>query len=604
MRSVLRHTHRQSAACRPRRGVVLAVLLTVAATVLGGCSGVGASRGAEPGLEVRGGEVEPVHAFFPGPPAKATQQQIVSGFVRAGASNDTNFETARSYLTPETAKAWAPEAGDVVLFSTSTPLTVTPQAPNTAVMSGGVEATISPDGRYVQAATGAARGVVFEFARINGEWRISNLPKDFGRWITTSDLGNLLKPYTLHYIASDRRALVPDRRWFPRDHLATRLARAQLADPPAYLGGSVRNDIPRGARLTAESVTVRNGVAQVEITGQIPTDQVRRENVWAQFVSTLLQDPSVQGVTVRVQDVTLELPNVDLPVRTIDQVGFPALTDPRQGQPVVRRGNTLYVLPSTSVLDKDPRKSGLPDVPASFHGLAMSADATDLAAVDPDGQGLSRFHAVTRYDMPFFGTKVGHPTYDSRGFLWAGGIGLDKESNRRLWTFNTAGDPAKQQQPPAAPVQAKWLEGRQVVEAKPSPDGDRVAVLHTTENGSDPRLDLAGVIRGDGGQPRELAAPMRLGSPLIELGGLVWLSDLSLATLGRRAGATEKRRPYVIGVDGSEQALAETPKAVEITSVGGERDILLTTSDGKVLSRAGQQWLSLGTGTDVAVPAR
>ena len=32
----------------------------------------------------------------------------------------------------------------------------------------------------------------------------------------------------------------------------------------------------------------------------------------------------MQGVTVRVGDVTLELPDVDLPVRTVEQVGFPA----------------------------------------------------------------------------------------------------------------------------------------------------------------------------------------------------------------------------------------------------------------------------------------
>ena len=583
----------------------LAVVLTVMATLLAGCSGgVGASRSAEPGLEVRGGEVEPVRAFYPGPPENATQQQIVSGFVRAGASSDTNFETARSYLTPEAAKGWTPDTGEVVLYSTSTPLKVTLQAPNAAVLSGSVEATISPDGRYVSAAAGAARKVGFEFARIDGEWRISNLPKDFGRWITTSDLGNLFKPYTLHYIAADRRALVPDRRWFPRDHLATRLARAQLADPPAYLAGAVRNDIPRGARLTAESVTVRDGIAQVEITGQIPTNQVRRENIWAQLVATLLQDPSVQAVNLRVQDVTLELPNVDLPVRTTEQVGFPALTDPRQGRPVVRRGNTLYVLPSTSVVDKDPAKSGHPDVPSTFHALAMSADGTDLAAVDPDGQGLSRFHKVTRYDLPFFGTDVGHPAYDTRGFLWVGGKGIDEETNLRLWTFNTAGDPAKQQQPPAKPVVAKWLEGRTVIEAKPSPTGDRVAILHSAEDGSDLRLDLTGVIRAEGGEPRQLAAPMRLGTTLVGLKGLVWLSDLSLATLARRAGATEKLRPYVISVDGDEQALAETPTAVAVTSVGGERDILVTTSDNKVLSRAGQQWLSLGTGSDVAVPAR
>lgn len=600
MRSAARQAY---SARRPRTRVALAILLTVLSTVLVGCSSVGRARDAEPGLEVRGGDPEPVRAIYPPPVAGATQQQIVAGFVRAGAASDGNFETARSFLTPEAAKSWVAE-GEIVLYSTSTPLTVTPQAPNAAVLQGGVEGTIGTDGRYINATPTASRRVTFEFARINGEWRISNLPKEFGRWITTSDLGRLLKPYTLHYLAADRRTLVPDRRWFPRDHLATRLARAQLADPPAYLGTAVRNDIPQGSRLTADSVSVIDGIARVEITGRVPTARVQRENVWAQLVSTLLQDPTVQGVTVRVQDVTLELPDVDLPVRTIEQVGFPTTPTQVPGRPVVRRGASLYFLPNSSGVDRDPTRSGHPDIQSTFHSLALSADGSELTAVDPDGQGISRFHDKTQYEMPFFGTAVGHPTYDTRGYIWVGGLGIDDESDVRLWTFTTAGDPTKQRQPAAKPVRADWLAKRRVVDAKPSPQGDRVVVLHTAENGTDARIDVAGVLRTPAGEPQALAAPLRLGANLVEPVGVVWLSDLTVATLARRGGAREQRRPYLISIDGEEQSLPEVPKGAAITSVGGERDILVTTTDGTVLSRAGQQWLPLGRGTDVAIAAR
>ncbi|MFC7486713.1 GerMN domain-containing protein [Knoellia pratensis] len=572
-------------------------------TVLAGCSSLGRAREAEPGLEVRGGDSEPVRAIYPPPVDGATQQQIVAGFVRAGAASDGNYETARSFLTPEAAKSWVAE-GEIVLYSTTTPLVVTPQAPNAAVLVGAVEGTIGTDGRYINAAPTARRRVIFEFARIKGEWRISNLPKEFGRWITTSDLGRLLKPYTLHYLATDRRTLVPDRRWFPRDHLATRLARAQLADPPAYLGNAVRNDIPRGSRLTADSVSVNDGIARVEIIGRVPTARVQRENVWAQLVSTLLQDPSIQGVTIRVQDVTLELPDVDLPVRTIEQVGFPVTPTQVPGRPVVRRGASLYFLPNSSAVDRDPTKSGHPDIQPTFHSLALSGDGSELTAVDPDGSGISRFHDKTQYEMPFFGTAVGHPTYDTRGYIWVGGIGLDEESDLRLWTFNTAGDPATQRQPTAKPVNAAWLTKRRVIEAKPSPQGDRVLVLHTAANGTDARIDVAGVIRTPAGEPQGLSAPLRLGSNLVEPAGLVWLSDVTVATLARRGGAREQRRPYVISIDGQEQSLTEVPKGVAITSTGGERDIVVTTTDGTVLGRAGQQWLSLGRGTDVAIAAR
>ena len=588
---------------RRRRHRLVACGALVVVTLLSACGGIGTSTSVQPGLEVRGGDVQPVRAFFPPPAKGASQRDIVLGFVRAGAASDGNFDTARLFLTEDADKGWVPE-GEVVLYSATTPLSVTNRTPDVAVLSGPVEASIGLDGRYLKAAGGAARRVEFQFARIDGEWRISNVPKGFGRWITTSDLGRLLQPYSLHYLANDRRALVPDRRWFPPDHLATRLARAQLGDPPAYLGDAVRNDIPRGSRLTADSVSVTDGVARVDITGQVPTDKTQRENVWAQLLSTLLQDPQVQGVTIRVRDVTLELPDVDLPVRTIDQVGFPAPPVVPLGRPMIRRGESIYLLPSTSFVDRDPRKSGNVDVREDFHSLALSVDGTDIAAVDPDGNGLSRFHGTTRYEMPFYGVRVGHPTYDTRSFLWAGGVGLEEDSSKRLWTFSVAPDPAKERQSAAVAVEAAWLAKRRVVESKPSPSGDRVAILHTAENGSDAQVAVTGVARDAGGRPVRLAEPLRLGSTLLDPAGLVWLSNTSVATLARRVGMTDQRRPYVLSIDGEEQGLGETPKGISITSAGGERDILVTNSDGTVISRAGQQWLSLGQGTDVLVPTR
>lgn len=588
---------------RPQRlrRLVTAVVLAVAVALVSSCSGIGADTPVTPGLEVRGAEVQPVRAFFPPPAKGASQRDIILGFIRAGAASDGNFDTARSYLTPDADKGWVPE-GEVVLYSTTTPLSIANRTPDVAVLAGPVEASIGTDGRYVKAAVGAKRRVEFQFARIDGEWRISNVPKDFGRWITTSDLGRLLQPYSLHYIASDRRALVPDRRWFPPDHLATRLARAQLDDPPAYLGNAVRNDVPRGSRLTADSVSVTDGVARVDITGPVPTDKTQRENVWAQIVSTLLQDPTVQGVTIRVRDVTLELPDVDLPVRTIEEVGFPAPPVVPLGRPLIRRGNSIYLLPSTSFVDRDPRRSGNVDVDRDYRSLALSADGTDIAAVDPDDAGLSRFRGPNRYELAFVGTDVGNPAYDTRNFLWAGALGIDEDSGTHLWAFAATADPANA--PPAIGLPVDWLATRRVVESKPSPSGDRVALLHTAEDGSDPQITVTGVARGPGGQPVGLASPLRLGATLVNPAGLVWLSNTSVATLGQRGGTQERRRPYVLSIDGEELALGETPRGVSITSAGGERDILVTNSDGTVISRAGQQWISLGQGTDVLVPAR
>lgn len=590
---------RTSRTGRPRLAWVLATLL-----LLAGCApSFGSDPTVRPGLEVRGGEGQLVRPVLPGPRAGANQADILRGFIAAGASSDGDFQTAREFLTPDAAKTWVPD-GEVVVYSTSTPLSVTATADNAARLVSSVTATIDHQGRYTSAASATTRRMDVEFARISGQWRISRLPEDFGRWITTSDVPGNFRPYNLYYIATDRRALVPDRRWFARDHLATRLARAQLAVPPAYLRGAARNDIPVGSRLTADSVSVAEGVAQVNITGPVPTDQTQRENVWAQLVSTLTQDPSIQGIRIRVGDVSLELPNVSPPVRTVDDVGFPAAPSPPSAPSVVRRGAQLFVLPSTGVADQDPRPSGLADVQADFRALALSADGNEVAAVDPDGQGVSRYRGENRYAMGFFGTDVGHPTYDTRGYLWVGGIGIEERASSRLWFFDTRADPAAAEPVTAWPIEAGWLAKRRVVQAKPSLTGDRVAVLSTAVGGGDARIDIAGVQRGDAGIPNRLSEPMRLGTNLRNPTGLVWLSNLTLATLAQKAGSNEKRRPYVLSIDGEEQALTETPTATSITSAGGERDIVVTTSAGAVLGRAGQQWLSIGPGTDVAVPAR
>src|SRR5690606_23415674 len=101
---------------------------------------------------------------------------IIVGFVQAGAASDGDYDTARSFLTEEAAKVWAPE-GEVVLYSTTTPLTVTVKGAG-AVLSGAVEASIDTDGRFHEAAGRATRKAEFQFARIDGEWRISNVPED------------------------------------------------------------------------------------------------------------------------------------------------------------------------------------------------------------------------------------------------------------------------------------------------------------------------------------------------------------------------------------------------------------------------------------------
>ena len=150
-------------------------------------------------------------------------------------------------------------------------------------------------------------------------------------------------------------------------------------------------------------------------------------------------------------------------------------------------------------------------------------------------------------------------------------------------------------------MQAPWLDGRRVVEARVAADDDRVAVLSTKLDGSDTRIDVAGVVRAGDGLPQRLAEPLRIGASLSRATSITWLDDRTLAALGTLDGKTVQ--PVVVSVDGDVRGLTAVPKAVSIASTGGERDLWVVSSDGRLHSRAGSQWVDSGPATDLAVAA-
>ena len=171
----------------------------------------------------------------------------------------------------------------------------------------------------------------------------------------------------------------------------------------------------------------------------------------------------------------------------------------------------------------------------------------------------------------------------------------------RLWVVATGANPADPTTAAARPVQADWLKGRRVLESRLSPGGDLVAVVSTLANGSDLRVDLAGVVRAGGSLPQRLAPPLRIGSSLQRATGLAWLDDRTLVTLGVLRGAPQQ--PTVIGIGGDVSALTPAPGGVAISSTAGERDLWVVTNKGRLLGRAGSQWVDSGPATDLAVAA-
>ncbi|QIM21408.1 hypothetical protein G7075_10215 [Phycicoccus sp. HDW14] len=540
----------------------------VAAALLAGCGGLTGTGEVEPGLEVGSGKA-PDLGFLPaGPRPGAGQDGIVRGFLQAGAASGGVYDNARKFLTAQASERWDPDE-TIVLLADDEPPATTLVDPATVRVTAKAAGTVDSRGRLRAAAPGATVTATVSLTSVGGEWRIAELPDGFGRWIAQSDVPRLVQPFAVHYISTSRRATLPDLRWFPLDRLATRLARAQLDAVPEHLVGAGTTAVPNGARLLGDAVSVdTDGVASVNlVASRMAPGEVARQNLWAQFLTTLTQDPSVSAVSLAVDGVAVDLDGVDGPVDSLSRVGFPAAApSTTTTKPVVRRGTRVDVFDPTAGTRQQDRPAtppgGYPAVPADDTHLALSADGAELAAVTPSGDGLSRWRGSTRYEVPGLGVDVGAPAYDRRGFLWVGAVG---QQAQRLFVVDTRADPATAGAT-ASVVRADWLAGRRVLEARVAADGDRIAVLSVRADGSAPVVDLAGVVRGSGQRPERLAAPLHLGVPFTAARGLAWLDEQQIATIAATRGSGA--RPLVLSVDGSVSTLTAAPGARTVAATG------------------------------------
>ncbi len=601
-----------SASRRPRTGRrrgVTVLLLAALVLALTGCIGLRTDGPVRQGLEVGGSTGNPVTVLPPGPEPGATPEQIVEGFLRAGAASQGQMSVARSFLTDELAPKWNPDAGTTVLGG---PPDVTRADAAGAVyeLSAPVVASIDGGGRYRYARPDATRTERIGLAESDGQWRISSLPAGFGRWLDAAVIDRLFRPFDIYYVAVGSSVLVPDVRWLPLDRQATRLARAQLDPVPDYLVGAAQSSLSGGVTLTVDAVPVVGGVATVDLSAAgLPPDPTARKNIWAQLVATLTQASDVSAVAVTVEGAALSLPDAPSPVSSVGQFGMslePAAPDAR---PVLRVGQRVLPLDVTRILD--PGEDGLadvhspfPDIPRVWTHLAESRSGEEIAAVGTDGAALARWRRTQTIEVPYFASELTRPSYDRHDILWVGGRGTGRVADVRLWAVNTAADPGDSARARPIPIRARWLAGRTVLAVRVSPDGQRIAVISTDDRGRHASIHLSGIVREPNGVPTELSPVGRAVAPyLVEARDLTWISTTRLAVLGR-TGTKEAVRPYLVDIGGEREALTAVPHPERITTTGGERGLAVVTGAGTVVVRAGQTWLTAPVGDDLAVPGR
>lgn len=594
----------------------LAVVSMAAVAGMSGCGGLPASTAVQQGSLVAEPALQPVRVQPDGPAVGGTPSQIVRGFLRASAGRGFNDDhaVARSFFVRSVKDSWLPDSG-VKVYRDESALKVVLLTPNIVRVSAEIEAEVDSAGRYRELPAGSSAQATFGMQKLGGGWRISNVPKSFGLWLSTSDLDRSYRPFTVAYVSKIAQTipqtLVVDRRWFPvTPGLATTLARAQLATVPRYLTGAARTGVPSGTTLAVDSVPIQSGAAVVDLsaTALLATPDQRRA-MWAQFVTTLMQLASVSEVALEVNGARVDVPDTPDRVSAVTALGYqsPASTIETA---ILRTGSELTRVSSDRPDQGQPPKppnqavsSTLPKIPGGWVSLALSWNGQEIAGIGGDHGDLARWQRDRQFLLPKFGRNLTRPSYDSLNGLWVAGQGRGTAKGRgatRVWVIDTSVSPMEKARPRA--ISAPWLANRRVLALKVAADSQRAALVTSDGAGRDVRVMVAGIARTPSGAPLSLAAePLRVGWPLTAATDLTWVDDSTLAVVGR-VSPREALGPALVEIGGKVTGMPNVAGTRLVTNTGGLRGIVVLTDRGRIMARSGNGWQVLQTGTDFLIP--
>ncbi len=562
-----------------RRGPVLLLALVL---LLAGCARIPTDGPVLEGEPV--GDV-PIRQLSEGPATGATPAEVVDGFLEA----DQDYELARLYLQPGTARSWRPSE-ETVVFAGYQPTTSSVAAgadvPGdlgevgeevvelTVRLEMDVVGVVDAAGRYAQQPPGTSRQVDLVLRRdVGGQWRIATVP-DLAL-LPQPDFQFAFRSYRLYFLDPTRNILVPELRWFPESESApTQVVDALLDGPSPWLGPAVQSAFPAGTRLASPQVVGVEGlVATVPLTpaarDATPADRLLMR---AQLLATLRSQLGVSEVRMTVDGAELSLP-ADTQTRRRDPEVSPDPVVVTEGALARLTGSRVAPVPDLPPLERlGPSHPGLAYGGTAFAVLVQ--ERSQLLTVRP-GAGEPAAALVVGADLTA-------PSFDWRGWVWTSPAG----SAGTVFAVQPGGT--------AVEVPAPWLAGRRVTSLRVSRDGSRVLVASTTADGL-AAVEVAGVVRAGDGRPQRLTEPLALaaGSGLSVVDEAVWVDENQVAVLGRSADEQDLR---VVPADLGGPVLdplAAVAGASAVAGGNGIRSVVVSTTDGRLLVQEGNAWVPL-----------
>jgi hypothetical protein len=547
------------------------VALTVAVALvlpLAACSGLPTSGSVQQGLPP--GDVDSnLDLLFlrQGPVKDATPEQIITGFIEAGASPAGGWAVARQFFySPELANSWHPESGVSIDRSWASRQITNDES---VVASGfaRLEVTLTPvasvdsAGSYRESPGGTARAPFDMRQNSDGQWRIVSAPD--GIILDANAFELVFQRHLLQYFDPDWEHLVPDPRWFPRrTAISTSIAKAVISGfPSSWLAESVRSAFPGGVSLAAPTVPVsgEDMVAEVALSASAASlDSTTLARMRTQLERSLV-GTGVSRVRFTVDGRELPAGTVEVVTNRIDSSTF-VLTQDAFGPSV---GGEIVSLP------------GISDVLVQHANSIVSIDLSgdsDSAAVMLKSANVARISDGVLNQLDDRPGLIA-PVHDSDGFIWS----VPATAPQELWAWAKSGE--------VATIADAWPEASGISQLRVAPDGARVAA--TVSIGGQEWVGLAGILRDELGVPIALGEFERLGRLPGPGLGLAWLGEDALGVLTRE-GETLQLVERVIG--GPAATSIVPTDTIAIAGANAISGVRLLWADGVVAVKRGTSW--------------
>ena len=515
-----------------------------------------------------------VRVIASNPQTGMTPEEIVSGFLNASASSDSNFKIAREYLIPELRNVWEPTE-EIKVYEGQGRINSLQE--NTVVFSAPLNSVIDENSRIVLSEPDAQLVQEFNLKQIDNEWRIDL--KNKGILISRADLNRSFTTFPLWFPDASLQTLVPDNVVLPRATTGnpTRLVQLLLAGPGDYLAGAVVSAFPVGTALALNSVPVSNGLATVSLNETVLTaDPYLREVLSSQIVKTLAKIPEIRTVRINVGSQSLVVPNTPIRQSTTDWEKFSPDFNREVGALAIEKGKIVNIdSESISAVSDDYFNSG------AWFAATANRKQNILAAVN-----INRTKMVVQnssVDIPrritVEGSLLRIPRTDIFDSVWITGVNqVSVIQNNRSINVSIVG-----------------VTKQNVIEVIPSPDGVRALLIVKTTYGTELRLGT--IVREDLSiKINNLRKITRDGFAVSQA---TWQDETNVLYLDN---SVEPATLFTVdSFTGISKSLYSQSGTTNIASAV-KKPLLLSLSDGSLLERVSGDWVNRGNLTNASYP--